>query len=150
MAQQGQDASQNFLALFAQAEAQLGESEQVMAQGVLELACALARQVLRQELSVNPDVLKPVIREAMSLLNAQTKSAVVRLCPADMDVFEQTSGAEFAAQSLTLVSDPTLTPGGCMIESAGMVVDGRVENRWRQAVAALGLSQAWDEPDDQT
>jgi flagellar assembly protein FliH len=35
-----------------------------MAQGVLELACELARQVLRHELSVNPNVVQPVIREA--------------------------------------------------------------------------------------
>lgn len=149
VAQQGHDASQHFLALFAKTETQLRESEQVMAQGVLELACALARQVLRQELSVNPEVLKPVIREAMGLLGAETKSAVVRLCPADLEVFEETSRAEFAALSLTLVSDPSLTPGGCMVESAGTVVDGRVGNRWRQAVAALGLSEAWDERDDE-
>ncbi len=148
VAQQGQEASQNFLALFAKAEVELGESQQVMAQGVLELACELARQVLRQELSVNPSVLKPVIREAMSLLGAETKSAVVRLCPADFEVFEETSRAEFAALSLTLVSDPTLTQGGCVIESAGTVVDGRVEKRWSQAVAALGLSEAWSAQDE--
>ena len=147
VALQGQEASQNFLALFANAQAQLGESEQVMAQGVLELACELARQVLRQELSVNPDVLKPVIREAMGFLGAQTKSAVVRLNPADFEVFEETSRAEFAALSLTLVSDATLTKGGCLIESAGTVIDGRVEKRWSHVVASLGLNQAWEEPD---
>lgn len=148
VALQGQEASQTFLTLFANAEAQLSESEQVMAQGVLELACELARQILRQELSVNPAVLKPVIREAMGLLGAETKSAVVRLSPADFELFEETSGAEFAALSLTLVSDPTITKGGCLIESAGTVVDGRVEKRWSQAVAALGLNQAWDEHDE--
>ena len=147
VALQGQEASQNFLALFANAQAQWGESEQVMAQGVLELACALARQVLRQELSVNPGVLKPVIREAMGLLGAETKSAVVRLSPEDFDVLEEPSRAEFAALSLTLVSDPTLTKGGCLIESAGTVIDGRVEKRWSQVVASLGLNQAWGEPD---
>ncbi len=147
VALQGQEATQNFVALFSHAQAQLSEAEQVMAKGVLELACELARQVLRQELSVNPDVLKPVIREAMGLLGAETKSAVVRLSPADFDVFEASSGAEFAALSLTLVSDPTLTKGGCLIESAGTVIDGRVEKRWSQVVASLGLSQAWDEPD---
>jgi flagellar assembly protein FliH len=148
VARQGEDANQSFLKLFANAEAQLSEAEQVMAQGVLELACDLARQVLRQELSVNPDVLKPVIREAMGLLGAETKTAVVRLSPADFEVFDETSGNEFSALSLTLVSDATLTQGGCMIESAGTVVDGRVEKRWSQAVASLGLNQAWEERDE--
>ena len=148
VALQGQEANQNFLELFANAQAQLNESEQVMAKGVLELACELARQVLRQELSVNPDVLKPVIREAMRSFSAETKSAVVRLSPADYEVFEKNSQAEFAAMSLTLVSDPTLTRGGCLVESAGTVVDGRIERRWSQTVASLGLSEAWEEPDE--
>lgn len=149
VARQGQEANQKFLTLFANAEAQLSESEQVMAQGVLDLACELARQVLRQELSVNPEVLQPVIREAMGLLGLETKSAVIRLCPTDFEVFEETSRAEFAALSLTLVSDPAVSQGGCMIESAGTVVDGRIEKRWSQAVASLGLNHAWDERDEQ-
>ena len=149
VALQGQEASQNFLTLFANAQAQLSESEQVIATGVLELACDLARQVLRQELSVNPDILKPVIRESMALLGAETKSAVVRLSPADFNVLEDALRTEFAAMSLTLVSDPTLTQGGCLVEAAGTVIDGRVENRWSQAVASLGLSQAWETPDEQ-
>jgi flagellar assembly protein FliH len=147
--QQGQEASQRFLALFSDAEAKLMESEQVIAQGVLELACEVARQVIRQELSVNPKVLQPVIREAMNILGAEAKTAVVRLNPADHEVLAEATRLEFAAMSLTLVSDSTLTPGGCLIESSGTVIDGRVEKRWSQVVASLGLSQAWDDGDEQ-
>jgi flagellar assembly protein FliH len=57
---------------------------------------------------------------------------------------------EFAAMSLTLVADSTLKPGGCLIESAGTVVDGRIEKRWSQVVASLGLSLAWDGDDERT
>jgi flagellar assembly protein FliH len=146
--QQGQEASERFLALFANVQAQLMESEQVIAQGVLELACELARQVIRHEISVNPKVLQPVIREAMGLLGVETKTAVVRLSPADFEVLEEPVRTEFAAMSLTLVADSTLTPGGCLIESAGTVIDGRVEKRWSQVVASLGLGQAWDDGDE--
>lgn len=146
--QQGQEASERFSALFANAQAQLMESEQVIAQGVLELACELARQVIRQEISVNPNVLQPVIREAMGLLGVETKAAVVRLCPADFEVLEEPVRAEFAAMALTLVADSSLSAGGCLIESAGTVIDGRIEKRWSQVVASLGLNQAWGDGDE--
>ncbi|MES2878835.1 MAG: FliH/SctL family protein [Pseudomonadota bacterium] len=68
IAHQGQEAAQNFTQLFASVQAQQADAEQVMARGVLELACELARQVLRHELSVNPGVLQPVVREALGLL----------------------------------------------------------------------------------
>lgn len=141
---QGEEAARRFAQLIESAEQQLGASQQVMAQGVLELACALARQVLRQELSVNPNVLQPVIREALSVLAVDTKSAVVRLHPVDADVLGQALATEFSGMSLALVADASIKPGGCVIAAAGTVVDGTLDTRWRRAVASLGLSTPWD------
>ncbi|ABD68303.1 flagellar assembly protein FliH [Rhodoferax ferrireducens T118] len=149
IAHQGSDAARQFAQLFATVQAQLAEAEQVMAQGTLELACELARQVLRRELSVDPKAVQPVIREALGLLAADTKSAVVRLHPLDLNVLEEVVRTEFSSLSLTLLADPTLTRGGCLIESAGTVVDGTLEKRWMRAVASLGLDSSWEEPADE-
>jgi flagellar assembly protein FliH len=149
IANQGRDAAREFARLFATVQAQLVEAEQVMAQGTLELACELARQVLRRELSVDPKAVQSVIREALGLLVADTKSAVVRLHPLDLKVLEEVIRTEFSSLSLTLLADPTLTRGGCLIESAGTVVDGTLEKRWMRAVANLGLESSWEEPADE-
>ena len=149
IANQGRDAAREFARLFATVQAQLVEAEQVMAQGTLELACELARQVLRRELSVDPQAVQPVVREALGLLVADTKSAVVRLHPLDLKVLEEVIRTEFSSLSLTLLADPSLTRGGCLIESAGTVVDGTLEKRWMRAVANLGLDSSWEEPADE-
>jgi flagellar assembly protein FliH len=149
IAHQGSDAARQFARLFATVQAQLAEAEQVMAQGTLELACELARQVLRRELSVDPKAVQPVIREALGLLVADTKSVVVRLHPLDLKVLEEVVRTEFSSLSLTLLADPSLTRGGCLIESAGTVVDGTLEKRWMRAVANLGLDSSWEEPADE-
>lgn len=149
MANQGQEAAQGFVQLFESAQAQQAQAEQVVARGVLDLACELARQVVRHELSVNPNVLQPVIREALGLLVAETKSAVVKLNPQDFDALEAVVKAEFVNLSLTLLPDAALTRGGCLIESSGTVVDGTVEKRWQRAVASLGLSSVWEAPVEQ-
>jgi flagellar assembly protein FliH len=142
---QGAETAQRFARLVESAEQQLGDSQQVMAKGILELACALARQVLRHELSVNPNVLQPVIREALAVMSVDTKSAVVRMHPVDVEVLQEALESEFAGMSLALVADAGIKPGGCVITSAGTVVDGTLDTRWRRAVANLGLDAPWEE-----
>ena len=107
---QGEEAAQRFARLIESADEQLGASQQTLAQGVLELACALARQVLRQELTVNPNVLQPVIREALSVLSVDNKSAIVRLNPVDMEVLQETLQTEFSGMALALVADAGVKP----------------------------------------
>lgn len=145
LSNQAQDAAQTFSALFSATQGQLDAAQQTMAQGVLELSCELARQVLRQELSVNPNVLLPVIREALEMLAAEHRSAVVRLHPTDLEALKGLMSTEFSGMALTLRADPTLQPGGCVVESAGMVVDASLKKRWQRAVATLGLDVAWEE-----
>lgn len=146
---QGEEAAHRLAALFASTSLQLHQSEQAIAQGVLELACEVARQVLRQELSVNPNVLQPAVREALGLLLVDSKSAVVRMNPLDLEVLEEPLRAEFSNLSLTLLADARVDRGGCLVESAGAVVDATVEKRWARAVATLGLSVPWQETDDE-
>lgn len=149
IANQGQQAAQDFAQLFASTQAQLNEAEQVMARGVLELACELARQVVRRELLVDTNALQPVIREALGLLVADSKSALVRVNPLDLDALGDVTQAEFSNLSVTLLADASVKRGGCLIESAGTVVDGTLERRWMRAVANLGLDSPWEEPTDE-
>ena len=141
----GQASATQFAQLLQSAQEQLAQSQQVMARGVLELACELARQVLRHELSVNPNVVLPVVREGLQLLADDSKSAVVRLNPLDLDVLEDTLQVEFSSLSLTLTPDSSIAPGGCRISSAGSVIEGDLHTRWRRAIAKLGLELDWDE-----
>jgi len=100
------------------------------------------------ELSANPNALLPVVREALGVLASDSKAAVVRMNPLDIDVLAEGLRQEFAGLSLTVLTDGTITRGGCLVESAGTVVDGTLEKRWTRAVASLGLESSWEVPDD--
>jgi flagellar assembly protein FliH len=145
---QGQDAANHFLSLFKAGQDQIEQSQQALAKGVLELACELARQVLRRELTVNPNALQPVVREALSLLTVDSKMAAVRMHPVDLDVFAEDLAREFPNLQLNLVPDASVTAGGCLVEAAGTVIDGTVERRWHKAVASLGLESSWEQEND--
>jgi flagellar assembly protein FliH len=43
-----------------------------------------------------------------------------------------------------LVADPTISPGGCVVETAATSVDATVEKRWARAVGNLGMNVPWD------
>ncbi len=141
---QGRESAAQFAQLLQSAQDQLAQSQQVMARGVLELACEVARQILRHELSVNPNVVLPVVREGLQLLVDDSKCAVVRLNPLDLDVLADTLQTEFSGLSLSLTPDSSIEPGGCRISNAGSVIEGDLHTRWRRAVGKLGLELDWD------
>lgn len=141
---QAQEAAARFAEFFAAAQRGLDAAEQAMAQGVLSLSCELARQVLRHELTVNPQVVMPVLSEAIGLLGTEFKTAVVKLNPQDLAVLGEQIQADFAGMGLSLRADADVLPGGCLVESAGCVIDGTLQKRWQRAVATLGLSSVWD------
>jgi flagellar assembly protein FliH len=145
---EGQELARRFAGIFEVAAAQMEQVEQMAAQGVLDLAVELARQVLRHELSVNPNVVLPVVREALGVLFEDARSARVRLNPEDFDVVQATLDTEFKNLSLALIPDTLVARGGCQIESAGTVVDGTLEKRWSRTIASLGLNASWAEAEN--
>lgn len=146
---QGQDTARQLAGLVESAHAQLDAAQQVAARGMLELACELARQVLRHEISVNPNVLLPVIREALTPLIADSKSTVIKLHPLDMDMLQDVLRADYPNLPLTLLADDAISRGGCVVQSAGTQIDGTLEKRWARAVGQLGLALPWEETVDE-
>ena len=146
LSNQAQEAADKLTALFESAQSELQAAEQAMAQEVLSLSCELARQVLRRELVVNQDVVMPVLRESIGLLGTEFKTAVVKLNPQDIARLGERIQADFVGVGLSLRADPDVLPGGCLVESAGTVIDGTLQKRWQRAVATLGLGSNWEVP----
>ncbi len=145
IAQQGREMAQRLQGVVQTLDASLIDMQQDMAQQLLELACDIARQVVRQELSVNPNVLQPVVREAVGMLVTEGRPALVRLHPDDMEAMAQPLREEVDSPGVQWMADASVPPGGCLVESAGTVVDGSLDKRWQRAIAALGLQSPWDE-----
>ena len=138
----GREAAGRLEAATQQLDASLAALQQHMAQDVLQLACALARQVVRQELRTNPQALQPVVAEALDMLVADARPATVRLHPDDHAQVGAALRESFAGKALQWLPDVAVAPGGCLVEAAGAVVDGSLEKRWQRAVAALGVVSA--------
>ncbi|MBP7568360.1 MAG: flagellar assembly protein FliH [Burkholderiaceae bacterium] len=145
---QGRGIAQRLALLLESAERNLHDSQQQVAQGVIEIAAELARQVVRHELSINPNALLPVVREALATLREDSKNATVRLHPKDLEVLEEPLRQEFGNAGVSWVGDASLRPGNCLVEAAGTTVDGTLASRWSRAVAGLGIELPWDDGDE--
>lgn len=145
---QGRQAAQRLEGVVQSLEESFTGLQQRMADELLQLACDIARQVVRQELQAHPRAMLPVVREALAAFVRENQPATVRLHPTDWRQLEPALREEFGAARVQWQPDPAVTPGGCSVECAGAVVDGTLETRWRRAIAALGLVSAWRESGD--
>jgi flagellar assembly protein FliH len=123
---------------------QLIGSEQKIARQILELACDLARQVVRQELQSNTRHLRAVIGEALELMVEDGLPATVRMHPEDLALVKGALIETLGDNAPELVADPAISPGGCLIQSPSSTVDATIEKRWARAIGNLGLSIEWN------
>lgn len=122
----------------------LKKSEEQISRHILELACDLARQVVRQEIQGDPSHLKPVITEALGQLVDDGQPATVRMNPGDLAMMKGALLENMGSHPAEFVADATISPGGCLIESTTMTVDATIEKRWSRAVGNLGMDAAWN------
>lgn len=121
----------------------LQSSEELISRQIMDLACDLARQVLRQELQTPTAHLKPVISEALAQLVDDGLPATVRLNPDDLELLQGSIEETLGPHKVELVADVSISPGGCMVESPSTTVDATIEKRWNRAVGNLGLETPW-------
>ena len=145
VAGQGQQVAAQLASVANTFEESLGGLQQQMAESLMQLACDIARQVVRREVAGNPQAMLPVVREALGMLAAESRPATVRLHPDDWAALEKPLREEFASPRIEWQADAAVPPGDCLVESAGMQIDGTLDKRWRRAIAALGLTAAWRE-----
>ncbi len=146
VAGQGREAAERLAQLAQAFDDSLAGLQQGMAQQLLTLACDIARQVVRSEVALNRQAVLPVVREALEMLVSESRPATVRLHPQDWAALQAPLREEHPSPRIEWLQDASLQPGECMAESAGTVVDGTLDKRWRRAIAALGLTDAWREP----
>lgn len=122
-------------------------SEQKIARQVLDLACDIARQVIRQELQVNTGHLRAVIGESLELIVEDGLPATVRMHPDDLSLMKGALLETLGENAPDFVADPSISPGGCLIQSPSATVDATIEKRWSRAIGNLGVNADW-KPDD--
>lgn len=123
---------------------QLDDLQQDMARALAVTATHLAKQMVRSELSVRPELVAIVATEAIDTLLLSARHITLRVHPDDHALVLQGAGDVIAARGARVLADEDISRGGCLVESDIGVIDATLEARWRRAAATLGCDQAWD------
>lgn len=98
----------------------------------LELACAIARRVVRTAVAGPGETAQRALREALALVGRCPKVKVT-LHPRDADSLRMVPGLwntmRRAIDEIDIVPDPSMTAGGCQVESEFGVIDARIETQ---------------------
>lgn len=130
-------------ALLASLQQSIREIDQHVADQLLATAVEIANQVLRQSLRVKPELLLPVVREAVATLNAHLGHPALYAHPEDAALIRSELGDQLASNNWRLIEDASLTVGGCRVELGASEVDATLETRWRRVIESIGISQDW-------
>ena len=115
--------------------------ENGVAEALTDMAFAIAGQVVRAELSTNPESIVAVAREALASLAERAMHPVIWLNPGDLSLVSAASSDALSMRGCRVEPDPAVTRGGCRVESDAMTIDATIETRWKQALASMGYKE---------
>lgn len=115
----------------------LADLDEAVEEALVTLAIAIARQLIRRELKINPGEVVAVVREAMAALPLASRNVRLYLHPEDATLVRKTMALESDTSLWTIVEDPVLTRGGCRVEGDASRIDASVETRLASVIAQV-------------
>ncbi|MES2114902.1 MAG: flagellar assembly protein FliH [Pseudomonadota bacterium] len=119
------------------------QADQLIANDVLELALQLAKGMLKTALHVKPELVLPIVREAIEYLPVLQQPALLVLHPDDASVVREGIGEELDKGGWRVIEDASVGRGGCKVDTASNQIDAQAASRWQRLTHALGKDVDW-------
>jgi flagellar assembly protein FliH len=119
------------------------QADEAIAADVLELALHLAKNMVRTAFQVRPELILPVVREAVDYLPTLQQPALLILNPEDALIVRGSIGHELEKSGWRIIEDGNMARGGCRIDTASNQIDAQIASRWQRLSHALGRDVEW-------
>lgn len=129
--------------LAGQLGTEVARADQAIASDVLELALDLAKAMLKTALKVRPELVVPLVSEAIRYLPSLQQPALLMLNPADAAIIKAHMHEELEKAGWRIVEDEQVQRGGCRIDTATNQIDAAIDTRWQRLAEALGKHSDW-------
>lgn len=140
LAEQEQSQLQQLAASFG---AEIAQASENVAQDLLSLALDLSKAMLRTALAVRPELVLPVVGEAVHYLPSLQLPATLHLHADDAALVRARMGDELTNAGWRILDDAQTQRGGCRIETASNQIDATIQTRWQRIATALGKDADW-------
>lgn len=118
-------------------------ADQLIANEVLDLALQLAKGMLKNALQVKPELILPIVRDAIEYLPVLQQPALLVLHPDDAATVRAGIGEELDKGGWRVVEDASVGRGGCKVDTASNQIDATAAARWQRLSHALGKEVDW-------
>jgi len=118
-------------------------ADEAIAQDVLELSLQLARGMVRTAFEVRPELIVPVVRQAVDYLPTLQQPAILALHPEDALIVQDHIGSELEKTGWRIVEDENIARGGCRVDTASNQIDAQIGSRWERLTQALHQDLDW-------
>lgn len=119
------------------------QADETIAHDVLELALRLARGMVRTAFEVRPELILPVVQEAIGYLPVLAQPAVLTLNPEDAAIVRDAMGQELIKGGWRIAEDAAMARGGCKVDTASNQIDAQAAARWQRLTHSLGQNVEW-------
>lgn len=115
----------------------LNNLDDLVENDLVELVFSIARQLIRREINTQPDQIIAVIRDSLAVLPTGARDIKVFLHPEDARLARELMSLSDQEQVWKIVEDPSLTRGGCKVQTEQSRVDSTVESRLNEVIASV-------------
>ncbi|MCP4288393.1 MAG: flagellar assembly protein FliH, partial [Gammaproteobacteria bacterium] len=127
--------------------APLQQADEQVRKEIVKLSVALARSVIRTEVTLSENVILQALSEGLKALPVEETQYKIHLNPEDIALVTEHFGEEtIQAKGWTLIDTPALSRGGCDIVTQNNAVDLSIERRCKNVLDKFLLEQGL--PDD--
>jgi flagellar assembly protein FliH len=121
----------------------LQELDAEVEKSLLQLTLSIGKQLARRELRIDPAQVIAIIRESLQELPTAARDVRVHLHPDDASIVRERLTAPSNERAWTIVEDPAMSRGGCVVKTETSRIDARLESRINTVIAnALGDERA--------
>jgi len=117
--------------------------EEDIGQGLISLALDIARHVVGDTLAQHPEAVLASVRQVMHADPAAAPPLRLWVHPDDLALVNGYLADELIDSDWHILTDATLSRGGCRAETAFGAIDATLETRWRRVAASLGRQSEW-------
>jgi flagellar assembly protein FliH len=131
--------------LIASLKTDLSRLDQELATDVLQLALAVARNLVGSALQARPEIVQDCVEQALKQLAQNYGPVRLVVNPLDSELVRGVLETAQLAGGWSLKEDERVSRGGCKVETAAGEIDATLETRWHRAIAVLGQPLDWAE-----
>jgi len=136
-----EDSARKLERLVATLDIELKEQNTKFEQQLTDLAITIAQAVVKKAISLDKEIIKGIVNDALSFVPLDSSNLQIKLNPADVDCIQGLINNNLITikDSVVLTADESIDQGGCIISNQLSSVDATCAARLKIVLEQIGL-----------